>query len=42
MDWGRKWVVDFNDEKTQVVSFDRFNNTRAIDVKINGSVLEEK
>ena len=27
VDWGRKWVVDFNAGKTQVVSFDRSNNT---------------
>ena len=22
VDWGRKWIVDFNAEKTQLVSFD--------------------
>ena len=42
VDWGRKWVVDFNAGKTQLVSFNRSNNTGAIDVKMNGSVLEEK
>ena len=42
MDWGRKWLVDFNAGKTQLVSFDRSNNTGAIDVKIDGSLLEEK
>ena len=42
VDWGRKWVVDFNAGKTQLVSFDRSKNTGAIDVKMNGSVLEEK
>ena len=42
MDWSRKWLVDFNAEKTQLVSFDRSKNTSAIDVKMNGSVLEEK
>ena len=42
MDWGRKWLVDFNAGKTQLVSFDRSNNTDAIDVKMDGSVLEEK
>ena len=42
MDWGRKWLVDFNAGKTQLVLFDRSNNTVAIDVKMNGSVLEEK
>ena len=42
VDWGRKWFVDFNAEKTQLVSFDRSNNTGAIDVKMDGFVLEEK
>ena len=42
MDWGRKWLADLNAGKTQLVSFDRSNNTGAIDVKIDGSVLEEK
>ena len=34
--------MDFNAGKTQLVSFDWANNTGAIDVKINGYVLEEK
>ena len=42
VDWGRKWLLDFNAGKTQFVSFDCSNNTGAIDVKIDGSVLEEK
>ena len=42
MDWGKKWFVDFNAGKTQLVSFDRSNNNGSIDVKMNGSVLEEK
>ena len=42
VDWGRKWLVDFNAGKTQLVSFDRSKNTGAIDVKMDGSVLEEK
>ena len=42
MDWGKKWLVDFNTGKTQLVSFDRSNNTGAIDVKMEGPVLEEK
>ena len=37
-----KWLVDFNGGKTQLVSFDRFNNTAAIDVKMDGYILEEK
>ena len=42
VDWGRKWLFDFNTEKTQLVLFDRSNNTGAIDVKMDGSVLEAK
>ena len=42
MDWGRKWLVDFNARKIQLVSFDQSNNTGPIDVKMDGSVLEEK
>ena len=42
VDWGRKWLVDFNAGKTQLVLFDRSKNTGAIDVKMDGSVLEEK
>ena len=42
VDWGRKWLVDFNAGKTQLVSFDRSKDTGAIDVKMDGSVLEDK
>ena len=42
VDWGRKWLVDFNAGKTHLVSFDRSKYTGAIDVKVDGSVLEEK
>ena len=42
VDWGRTCLVDFNAGKTPLVSFDRFNNTVAIDEKMDGSVLEEK
>ena len=41
VDWVRKWLVDFNAGKTQLVSFDQSNNTGAIDVQMDGSVLEE-
>ena len=41
MDWGRKWLFDFNAGKTQLVSFVRCNNVGAIDVRTNGSVLEK-
>ena len=37
-----EWLVDFNAEKTQYVMFGQCNNPGAIDVKIDGSVLEEK
>ena len=42
VDWGRKWLVDFNAGKTQLVLFDRSKNTGAIDVKMDGSILEVK
>ena len=42
MDWGKKWLVDFNAGKTELVSFDRSNNNGSIDVKMDESVLEEK
>ena len=39
---GRKWLADFSAGKAQLVSFDRSKNTGAIDVKMDGSVPEEK
>ena len=42
VDWGRKWLVDFNAGKTQLVLFDLSKNTGAIDVKMDGSILGEK
>ena len=43
VDWGRKWLVDdFNAGKSQLVSFDRSENTGTIYGKMDGSVLEEK
>ena len=42
VDRGRKWLVDFNVGKTQLFSFDWSKNTGGIDVKMDGSVLEEK
>ena len=42
VDWGRKWLVDFNAGKTQLVLFDWSNNIGAIDKKMDGSVLEGK
>ena len=42
LDWDKKWLVDFNAGKTQLVSFDPSNNNGSIDVKMDGSVIEEK
>ena len=42
VDWGRKWLVDLDAGKTQLASFDQSENTSAIDVKMDGSVLMEK
>ena len=42
VNWGKKWLVDFNAGKTQLVLFDRSNNNDSIDVKMGGSILEEK
>ena len=42
LDWGKKWHVDFNAGKTQMVSFDWPKNIGSIDVKMDGSCLEEK
>ena len=39
---GRKMLVDFNAGKTQLISFERCNNSGSIDVKMDVSVLEEK
>ena len=42
MDCGKKWLIDFITEKTQLVSFDWSNNNGSVDVKMDGSVLEKK
>ena len=39
---GKKWLVDFDAGKTQLVSFYLSNNNGSIDLKRDGSVLEEK
>ena len=41
VDWPRKWLVDFNAGKTQLVSFAWSNDTGDIDVKMDSSVFEE-
>ena len=42
LDWRRKWLLDFNAGKAQLVWFDRSNDTGVIDVKMDGPVFEEK
>ena len=34
VNWGKKWLVDFNAGKAQLVSFDRSNNNGSTDAKI--------
>ena len=41
MDWGKRWLVDFNDGKTQLVLFDRSNNNCSIDMKMVGQFLRK-
>ena len=40
--WVSKWLVGFNAGKNQLVLFDLSHNIDAIDVKMDGSVVEEK
>ena len=42
LDWDKKWLVDFNAGKTQLVLFDRSNSNGSIDVKNDVSVLDKK
>ena len=42
VDWGRKWLFDFNAGKTQLVSFDQSKNTGAIGVKMDRSHILKK
>ena len=42
MDRGKKWLADFNAGKNKLVLFDQCNNASSIDVKMDGSLLEEK
>ena len=43
MDWGKKWLADFNAGKFQLIFFDQSNNNGSTDVKMDllGSVLKE-
>ena len=42
VDWGKKWLVDFNAGKNQLVLFDQSNHCGSIDAKMYGSALEER
>ena len=42
VNWSRNWFVDLNARKNQLVSFDKSNNTGAVDMKMDESVLEKK
>ena len=42
MVWGKKWLVNVIAGKAQLVSCDQSNTTGGIDVKMDGSVFEEK
>ena len=42
MDCGRKWLLDFNAGKTQLVLLNQSSNTGSVDLRNDGSSLEEK
>ena len=42
VDWGKKWLFDFSAGKNLLVSFDQSNNNGSIDMKMGGSILDEK
>ena len=42
MDCGRKWLVNFSAVKIHLALFDQSNSIGSVDVKMSGSVLEEK
>ena len=42
VDWGKKQLVDFDEEKYSIDSFDRSNNSGVIDVKMDESVLKKE
>ena len=37
VDWGKKWLVDFNAKKTKLVSFDRSKTNGSTDAKMDVS-----
>ena len=42
VDWGQEVVFNFNAGKPPLVLFDWSNNTGAIDIKMDGPILDEK
>ena len=42
MDWGKNWLVDFIIGTIQLFLFDQSNDNGSIDMKMDGSLLEEK
>ena len=42
MELGEKWLADFKAVETLLVPFDQSNSSGFINVKVDGSVLEEK
>ena len=40
-DWGKKWQVSLNSEKTKVLSANRYVNPEATPISLNGTTLEE-
>ena len=42
VNWDRKWLIDFSAGKTELVWLGQSNKTGASDMKMGGSVLEEK
>ena len=40
--FGKKWLVGFNARKTELVSFNWCNSSSAIDMEMDGSIIEEK
>ena len=42
MDWGKKWLIDFNAGETQLVLLNQSINTGSIDIKMDGSYIEEE
>ena len=42
VDWGNKLLVGFSAVKTHLILFEQSNNNGSVDVKMDGSVVQEK